>query len=98
MNPELPPSPSTPTRQSFPSWKQGLVLCGGSLVLAVSACFGCLFTLNNEAIALFFASLAGLGAIGVLIGAIFIFIRIVRTLVGTSRQDTSAPTPPATSS
>jgi hypothetical protein len=82
-----------PARQPFPSWKQGLVLFGGSLVLAVSACFGCLATMDNEAIALTLAGIAAVGALGVLVGGVFVLIRILRALFGTSRPDASAPPP-----
>ena len=37
---------SLPSSQRFPTWKQAFVIFGGGSVLAVSACFGCLFTLD----------------------------------------------------
>lgn len=81
-----PPPPPAPKKQPFPTWKQGFVLCLGGLGLFLSACFGCLATLNgrgnstNEALSTLLGILALVGAAACAIGGVFIFIRMISAL------------------
>ena len=96
MDPQPDAALPPPARKApFPTWKQGLVLFLGGLVLGASACFGFLATLNlnssrgHEAQELFnvlFAVLFGIGGLAFFIGGVFIFIRMVSALI--------APKPP----
>jgi hypothetical protein len=86
--PTPPLSPQTPASQRFPTWKQAFVMFGGGLALAVSACFGCLFTLdlggrgNNafQGLSMFLAILAFGGLLATLVGVVFVLMRIGRAL------------------
>jgi hypothetical protein len=83
-------------RQSFPSWKQALVTFGGGFVLAISACFGFLVTLNingpSSAINVFAAIMFGVGVIAILVGVVFVLILILRTIL--DKPKPPAPSPP----
>lgn len=104
--PPLPPDAGPPPpKQRFPTWKQGFVLLGGSLVLAVSACFGCLFTLDLggrrgwassglEAVAILLGILAFAGLLGMLVGGVLLFMRILRALFGSAEPRPPSPPPP----
>jgi hypothetical protein len=77
-----------PRKQPFPTWRQGFVLCLGGLALFLSACFGCLTTLNsrgnttNDALFILLAIVALIGGAACAIGGVFIFIRMVSALFG----------------
>jgi hypothetical protein len=83
------PPPPVPPSQRFPSWKQALVMLLGGLALAISACFGCLFTVMSgggrtnaslEGLALLLALLAGAGALAAIVGVVLVLMRILRGL------------------
>lgn len=84
--------------QRFPTWKQAFVMFGGGLVLAISACFGCLFTLDvsgrgNASPQIFTITLAILafgGLIATLVGVVFVLMRLLRALF--SKKDASGST------
>jgi hypothetical protein len=50
--PAIPPSPApgAPQRQAqrFPTWKQALLMLGGGILLAATACFGFLVSLGGN--------------------------------------------------
>jgi hypothetical protein len=87
-SPPTPPTvpPTVPPSQKFPTWKQGFVLCLGGLGLFLSACFGCLATLNtrgnptNDALFTMLAILALVGGLASFVGGILLFMRILRAL------------------
>jgi hypothetical protein len=94
----LPPPPAPPPpKQPFPTWKQGFVLCLGGLALFLSACFGCLATLNgrgnstNEALTMLLGIVALVGAAGCAIGGVFIFIRMMIALFGSKPKNRTTP-------
>ena len=71
----------------------------GGLALAISACFGCLFTVMSnggranaalEGVALFLALIAGAGALATLIGVVLVCMRILRALFSGSGDRTSS--------
>jgi uncharacterized membrane protein YgcG len=89
--PAPPPQPRKPSAQRFPTWKQALVIFGGGAALAVSACFGCLFTVMEgggrtsaalEGLALFLAVLAFGGLVAALVGVVLVLRRILRAMFG----------------
>jgi hypothetical protein len=83
--PALPPAPA-PRKAPFPTWKQGFVLLLGGLALFLSACFGCLSTLNsrgnttNDALFTLLAIVALIGGTACAIGGVFVFIRMMSAL------------------
>jgi hypothetical protein len=86
------PPPAAVRKQPFPTWKQGFVLLLGGLALFVSACFGCLATLNgrgnstNEVLSTLLGILALIGAAACAIGGVFIFIRMVSALFAPKKK------------
>jgi hypothetical protein len=98
--PPLPPPsppPQTPSSQRFPTWKQAFVMFGGGFALAVSACFGCLFTLGSggrttnaslEGLSIFLGILAFVSLLASLVGVVLVLMRILRALF--SRKDERA--------
>ena len=74
--------------QRFPTWKQAFVMFGGGLVLAVSACFGCLFTLDlgrssspwSEVPSMVLGILAFVGLLATLVGVVFVLMRLLRAM------------------
>ena len=92
------PPPAVPPSQRFPTWKQAFVMLLGGLALAISACFGCLFTVMSggnrtntalEGLALLLALLAGAGAIAAIVGVVFVLMRMLRALFAKKDQAAS---------
>lgn len=93
------PAPPVPSSQRFPTWKQAFVIFGGGLALAISACFGCLFTVMGsggranaslEGFAMLLGILAFGGAIAALVGVVLVCMRILRALFSGSGDRTSS--------
>lgn len=73
--------------QRFPTWKQAFVMFGGGLVLAVSACFGCFFSLDfggrntaPQIVTITLAIIASGGLLATLVGVVLVLMRILRAL------------------
>jgi hypothetical protein len=70
---------------------------GGGLALAVSACFGCLFTLGSggrmnaslEGLTMLLGILAFVGVIATLIGIVFVLMRMLHALFA-KKDETSS--------
>jgi hypothetical protein len=84
-----PPSPPhlAPSSQRFPTWKQALVMFFGGGAIAVSACFGCLFSLDLgrrnsalEGVSIFLGILAFAGLLATLVGVVLVLMRMLRAL------------------
>lgn len=98
--PPLPESPAPasttaaapmPMRQPWPSWKQVVVILGGGFLLALSSCFGMIFSFdmrgNEDAstIVLAVTSIAFVGGLlAFLVGGVMFFMKILRILFGKS--------------
>ena len=86
--PHPPTPPPVPSSQRFPTWKQAFVMFGGGLALAISACFGCLFTLDIggrggsslEGVSMFLAILAFGGLLATGVGVVLVLMRILRAM------------------
>jgi hypothetical protein len=99
VTPPIYPPPPPPPEQRFPTWKQALVLFGGGAALAISACFGCLFTLASggrpspslEGLSILLGILAFAGLLGSLVGVVLVLIRILRALFTKKEQKDQAP-------
>jgi hypothetical protein len=104
LEPELPPYPTAPppqpplpSSQRFPTWKQAFVIFGGGLALAVSACFGCLFTLGSggrmnaslEGLTMLLGILAFAGLLATLVGVVLVLMRMLRALFA-KKDETSS--------
>jgi hypothetical protein len=98
--PAPPPPPPLPSSQRFPTWKQAFVMFGGGLALAISACFGCLFTLDFggrrnsalEGLSIFLGILAFVGLIGTLVGVVLVLMRMLRALFAKKDESRSGST------
>jgi len=82
-----PPGPPDAPRQRFPSWKQALVTFFGGIVLAATACFGFLVSLGgnferggDNVITPLTAILFFVGVIALLVGLVFVIIRVARAI------------------
>ena len=95
--PAPPPQPPLPSSQRFPTWKQAFVMFGGGLALAISACFGCLFSLDIggrsnaslEGLSMVLAILAFVGLLATLVGFVFVLMRLLRALFAKKDQPAS---------
>jgi hypothetical protein len=88
-----------PEAQRFPTWKQVLVMLGGSLLLAASACFGFVVSLGNNfnqggdpVLTPLTAILFFVGVVGFLVGLVMLIIRMVRR-AGGARKPPAAGDP-----
>jgi hypothetical protein len=91
--PPAPPQtpPAKPHAQRFPTWKQAFVIFGGGLALAISACFGCLFTTMSvgsrsnaalEGFAILLAIIAFTGLLASGVGVVLVLMRMLRGMFG----------------
>lgn len=92
------PSPPAPD-QRFPTWKQVVVMVGGGLLLAATACFGFVVSLGNNfnsggdsLLTPLTALLFFVGVLGFLTGLVMLVIRMIRGAVG-GRRPPDAGTP-----
>jgi hypothetical protein len=93
-----PPRPPVPASQRFPTWKQAFVMFGGGIALAISACFGCLFTVDYrgranaalDGLTMVLGILVFVGVIATFVGAIFVLMRILRGLFG-KKDESGSP-------
>jgi tellurite resistance protein TehA-like permease len=83
--------------EKFPSWKQALITFIGGFILAGSSCFGFLLSIEgNDALMTVMATGFGLGLLAIVVGFIFILMRIIRAMTekGTYNNPTQGPAPP----
>jgi hypothetical protein len=96
--PPLPPQsqrPPVPSSQLFPTWRQALVMLGGGLALATSACFGFVFTVDlaprEGSVLAFFGTflmvLVPVGLVGTLVGGVLVLMRVLHVMFG-KKDDT----------
>jgi hypothetical protein len=79
----------------FPSWKQALITFIGGFVLAGTTCFGFLLSLeghDNLASILAIAFVASVGVI--VVGFIFVIMRIVQSMAEKGPRPPAPPPPP----
>jgi hypothetical protein len=66
-------------RQPFPSWKQGLLIFAGGIVLAASSCAAFLGTMDSkDPLPVVFAVGFFAGVAGTIAGAILVLVRAIR--------------------
>src|SRR5262249_23719621 len=72
--------------ERFPSWKQALITFFGGIVLAGTSCFGFLVSLGNnfnqggDAVTMIAAIGFGASLLMILVGFVFLIMRIVRAM------------------
>jgi TRAP-type C4-dicarboxylate transport system permease small subunit len=80
--------------EKFPSWKQALITFFGGIVLAGTSCFGFLMTLeSNNSLSTVTAIGFGVSLLMILIGFIFVILRIVRAMTEKGRPTSEPPQP-----
>jgi hypothetical protein len=95
--PAPPPPHQVPSSQRFPTWKQALVMLFGGIALAVSACFGCAFTVDLargsssrfDGLATLLGIVAFGGLCASLVGVVLVLMRILRALFAKKDQASS---------
>ena len=83
--------------EKFPSWKQALITFLGGFVLAGTSCFGFLLTLEgpHDNLSSFLAILFIGSIIVIVVGFVFVLMRIVQAMSEKGTHNT--PTPGSTS-